>query len=103
MKRALPLFAITMAACTTPVVVMSPLSAVQEALPEHVASCEFIQTLTATAAAYGVHAASALQENRAALLLSAEKIGATHIVFTGNDLAHGSTSSHGRAFKCRVK
>lgn len=98
MNALLPLALLT--GCATTVITMPP-SSVKEALAGQVKDCQFIQTVSATSPLYGIFAGGAMQDLRASVFSAAEKMKATHVVFTQSEAVYGSTSMHAQAFNCK--
>lgn len=88
-----------LAGCAT---VISPTSTtVKEATAQQVTSCKLIKSIAATSPFYGVFAGQAMRVTREKILLEAEAVGATHIVFGQSEAGYGSTTQNAQAFDCK--
>ena len=75
-------------------------STVRPALPEAVAKCEYLDDVSSVSSRYGIFASAALDDTKAQVLTRAVQMGATHLVWEAPILAHGSTTSRGKAYRC---
>ena len=100
MRRFIPVFALILAGCAAPSDRVQTSSSVKPATAEQVARCAYLDDVVGTSSLYGVFAASAAENARLEALTKAEKLGATHIVWTPAQGGHGSTAVSGKAYRC---
>ena len=89
-----------LAGCAAPSTHVASSSKVTPATIEQVARCTYIDDLVGTSGWYGVFASQGSENARQELLLRAEKIGATHVVWGQPVVTYGSTSVNGKAYRC---
>jgi len=75
-------------------------SVVKPATNEMVKSCEYLDDLIGTSGWYGVFASQGVESARAEVLVKAQKIGATNVVWQPSNVSYGSTSVTGKAYRC---
>lgn len=67
-----------------------------------VENCEFLSDVIGTSGFYGMFAKQGVINARHAAYAEAEKLGATHVVWTSTDSAYGGTQAHGLAYRCHA-
>ena len=98
--------ALLLAACAQPPIAApvvaqeTPRPAVAVVLPEQVGKCQYLDDVASVSSRYGIFASAALDDTRAQVLEKAAAAGATHLVWEAPILAHGSTTSRGKAYRC---
>lgn len=100
MRHALLLGLVILAGCAAPSDRVQASSSVKPATADQVARCAYLDDVVGTSSLYGVFAASAAENARLEALTKAEKLGATHIVWTPMQGGYGSTSVSGKAYRC---
>ncbi len=75
-------------------------SAVKPSTNEMVKSCEYLDDLIGTSGWYGVFATQGVESARAEVLVKAQKIGATNVVWQSSNVSYGSTSVTGKVYRC---
>lgn len=100
MRRTLSLSLLLVAGCAAPSDRVQTSSSVKPATAEQMARCAYLDDVVGTSSLYGVFAASAAENARLEALTKAERLGATHIVWTPMQGGYGSTSVSGRAYRC---
>lgn len=75
-------------------------STVRPVLADAVSNCAYIDDVASVSSRYGIFASQALEDTRGQVLTKAEALGATHLVWEAPVVAHGSTTSRGKAYRC---
>lgn len=86
--------------CAAPSDRVQTSSSVKPATADQVTRCTYLDDVVGTSSLYGVFAASAAENARLEALTKAEKLAATHVVWTPATGSHGSTSVTGKAYRC---
>lgn len=88
-----------LASCAAPVPAVRS-GSVKPATADQVARCAYIDDVGGASGWYGVFASQGIENARAEVLLKAEAIGATHIVWNPPTAVYGGTSVIGKAYRC---
>lgn len=100
MKRLIAIGAVVLAGCAAPSSHVASSSVVKPADDRQVAQCKYLDDIVGTSAWYGAFASQGSENARQEALIRAEKIGATHIVWSPPTVLYGSTSVSGKAYRC---
>lgn len=100
MKTIITIASLILAGCAAPVTTVSTSAAVRPATEQQVAQCAYLDSLMGTSMWYGMFASQGAENARAELLLKAEKIGATHVVWGEARTQFGGSQASGKAYRC---